>query len=480
MKHKTLILITVLGILLRMLFLFHHDIWFDEAISILLARLPINKLLLAASFDNNPPLYYLILHFWMKISENPLWFRSLSLIFSVTTIPIAYLLAKTLINQRIATLTALLTAIMPVQLYYSGEVRFYALLILLSTILFYQVNQTTRKINQKKHFLIVALITAALLYTHYSSIFIITAALLLSTKKSHKVQKIWLKGTIIGFFLAAPWFCYTVGKPHPQPWYPNSLLSVLFLPIASTIGLTGTASPSILTQVPLITTLIISGVALIFAMSLLSQLKTRSLKVLTLLFVGLIIAIAYKVPFLSPRIIIPFTPLLYVWMAKVLNRKPKLRTTFLTLIIAALPLSFSSPLRGPQLKKALNIAEEKGSPNLHTAIRTYYPAILINPTLHYYIGPKTFPLPLTEIIDGTPKEIEKFASKPQLVLLIDENNTDPKLQNAISKQLEKTHKQSAKESIDNFLIQSYTLYPMPYALNPCLAGRRAKPLAVSY
>lgn len=451
MKNKMLIIITALGILTRAIFLFHHDIWLDEAISILIARLPIDKLLFAASFDNNPPLYYLLLHSWLQISQNPLWLRSLSLIFSVITIPATFLLAKNLTTKRIAILAALLTAIMPVQLYYAGEVRFYSLLILLASIIFYHSSKTTNNNSP----ITTALMTTVLVYTHYFGLFVIAAALLLARRKSLKQQKSWLKGTIIGLLLVTPWFLYTIGKPHPQPWYPNPLLSLLFMPVASTTGLTGITSPSTLNQFPMLFILIISGLALVFLLSLLSQLKIASQKALPFLFAGLMLAIAYKVPFLSPRFILPFTPLLYIWLAKALDHKPKLRATFLTLTIAALLISLTPALRGPQIKKAIARALAKQTPTFHTSTSSYFPA-KINPiSSHYYIGPTSLPQSLTGIIGGTPKKIEEITAEPELVLLIDQKNTDLIIKNAITIKLNSTHNLIKKEEIDYFLIQHY-------------------------
>ncbi len=114
----TLWLIIALGVVLRITYLFHHDLWFDEAISLLISQLSIPELINTARFDNNPPLYYLFLHFWGKISQHIIWLRTLSLVFSTATIPITFLLAKSLANLRTATLAALLMAIMPVAMDY--------------------------------------------------------------------------------------------------------------------------------------------------------------------------------------------------------------------------------------------------------------------------------------------------------------------------------------------------------------------------
>ena len=71
---------------------FVQSLWRDEAFSYLLAKKNIIEIIFLTAKDYNPPLYYLILHFWIKIfGHSEIALRSLSLIFYWATIYIVFL-----------------------------------------------------------------------------------------------------------------------------------------------------------------------------------------------------------------------------------------------------------------------------------------------------------------------------------------------------------------------------------------------------
>jgi 4-amino-4-deoxy-L-arabinose transferase-like glycosyltransferase len=437
MKYKKLTLITLIGIFLRLVFLFHHDLWFDEAISILISRLSIPDLLTAASFDNNPPLYYLILHFWMQFSQNTFWLRSLSLIFSSASIPLVFLTAKKLFSLRTAILASLLMTLMPVQLYYSGEIRFYSLTILLSTIIFYLVlSHQEKSSSNSPSFLLICSVTA-LLTTHYSGLLVVLAVLLLTLKEPIILRnQIWIN-SLIGLMFALPWFIFSIGKPHPPAWTPDSILSLAFMPITATFGLTG-SSPKFVKKTPLIIPL----AAVILILILTNQ----------------------KIPFLSPRLIIPFTPLIYIFLAESLRSNLKIRSTYLILISLSIMINFTPQLKGPKIIQALEISQKANAPILHTSISTYYPAKIITPSnLSYYIGPRTFPKALTSYLGDIPKKLNTILPSQNIILLIDNNNTDSTALKYYIEQINRTHTLTKEKSTDQFIIQTYNLkiYPEP-------------------
>ena len=63
-EHYLIILIIVLGIILRSLCL-KQSLWTDEACSIVLAKNSFNDLIKFTKLDLHPPVYFIILHFWI-------------------------------------------------------------------------------------------------------------------------------------------------------------------------------------------------------------------------------------------------------------------------------------------------------------------------------------------------------------------------------------------------------------------------------
>lgn len=126
-----------------------QSLWWDESLSLQRASydLPLilsNKIILTdatrqlITFDNHPPLYFLLLHFvvkWAGQSEFALRFPSLA--FSVLTVPLLYALGKRLFDGRVGLLAALFGAISPLYLWYSHEARMYTLLTFLGLLSFY-------------------------------------------------------------------------------------------------------------------------------------------------------------------------------------------------------------------------------------------------------------------------------------------------------------------------------------------------------
>lgn len=131
-------LITLLGFALRLPMLGDVPPRWDEGWSIAHAALPVNELLIITAADVHPPLHYLALAAWQKLTGVDLFAaRYLSVALSVTAIPLIYVVARAWRGSaRLALLAALFMAWLPLGVYYGGVVRMYALapsLVLLAT-----------------------------------------------------------------------------------------------------------------------------------------------------------------------------------------------------------------------------------------------------------------------------------------------------------------------------------------------------------
>lgn len=143
------------------------EIWYDEAFSVLLGRLSVEEILFHTARDVHPPLYYLILHYWMNgFGSDPLAARSLSIVAGVVTVGVAMLLTRQLASRRAALLAGLLSAFFPIAIRYSQEVRMYALLGLL---LFTAIYMLWLWVSRQRTLYLVAygVLMVAALYTHY-------------------------------------------------------------------------------------------------------------------------------------------------------------------------------------------------------------------------------------------------------------------------------------------------------------------------
>ena len=90
------LIITVVGGLLRVLLLGSKGLWLDEAFSVWMAGHGVGEMLgWVARIDQHPPLYYLLLHYWIALTgDTPYDVRLLSVLFGAAAIPVIYLIGK--------------------------------------------------------------------------------------------------------------------------------------------------------------------------------------------------------------------------------------------------------------------------------------------------------------------------------------------------------------------------------------------------
>jgi mannosyltransferase len=109
--------------------------WIDEGISVGIADRPLLDVFDALRMDGSPPLYYLLLHFWMPVAgRTEEATHALSLLFALASIPVAWWGARAMFGDRAGWTAALLAAVNPFLTQYAQETRMYALVALLGLV----------------------------------------------------------------------------------------------------------------------------------------------------------------------------------------------------------------------------------------------------------------------------------------------------------------------------------------------------------
>jgi mannosyltransferase len=127
-----IIAVVVLAAILRMLFLSVQSFSVDEGTSVAIARLPWPQFTVTLLHgEANMALYYVLLRFWMYVGQNDFPIRLLSVLFSVATVPVVYLLGDRLFGRRAGFTAALLLAFNAFHIRYAQEARGYSLVVLL-------------------------------------------------------------------------------------------------------------------------------------------------------------------------------------------------------------------------------------------------------------------------------------------------------------------------------------------------------------
>ena len=176
-NNLLLLLIFLLGLFLRVCYLGAESMWFDEVYSIGMSHLsPINIVKeIFRQHENNPPLYYVLLHYWIIIfGDSEFASRMLSVIPGSLSVLLIYKFGKELFNKNAGLIAALIMAVSVFQIKYSQEARTYSLIVflaLLSNYFFFRLLSA-----HKFKFMLGYILTSALLiYDHYYWVFYIAA-----------------------------------------------------------------------------------------------------------------------------------------------------------------------------------------------------------------------------------------------------------------------------------------------------------------
>ena len=154
-------------------FLAPSGLWLDEALSVNISKLTLLKLPGALLQDGSPPLYYLMLHYWMLLfGQGDFAVRALSGIFSVATLPLLWFTGLRLGGRRMAWAALLLAASSPWAIYYATDTRPYSLMALEAVAWYLALARATEQPTRGRLAVLSAL-TAVLMYTHYWDLYLV-------------------------------------------------------------------------------------------------------------------------------------------------------------------------------------------------------------------------------------------------------------------------------------------------------------------
>ena len=204
----------VLAAALVLRFWTRSGLWLDEALTVDVARLPLHEIPNALKHDGAPPLYYYLLHFWIALfGQSNVAVRSLSGVIAVLTLPVAWLCGKRFGGRALAWTLLVLVASAPFAVYYATESRMYALVILLTGC---GILALQRAITAPRpgNLIAVAVVTAALLYAQYWSIYLVgmvgiwlVVSVVRTRRQGHPEASPWaaLIAVAAGGLLFVPW-----------------------------------------------------------------------------------------------------------------------------------------------------------------------------------------------------------------------------------------------------------------------------------
>lgn len=212
--------------------------WIDEGLSVGIADRPLLDIPGTLRQDGSPPLYYLLLHLWMRAAgDGVAATHALSLLCALACVPAGFWAGATLGDRRLAWILAALFALNPFLTSYAQETRMYALVVLLAiacVTCFLQAYVHERGGGWRIGF---GASLAALLYTHNWALILglaFAAAALIALPPAGPRRARYVRDLAVGFGIPAalylawlPSFVFQAlhtGAPWSQPPSPAALL----------------------------------------------------------------------------------------------------------------------------------------------------------------------------------------------------------------------------------------------------------------
>lgn len=215
----------VLGVALvvRFLFIDRYEVWLDEAYCFSVAVKPIGAIVRDLALDNGPPLYYVLLHYWMlAFGESAAALRSLSVVFSAGTVALVLFWRTPWLSRAARLMAGFVLAITPLAIYYAQEARMYSPVVFFVTAAAIFLEKGLRK-GGAADWALFGLFTLLGLYTSYVAIFlvplgylVVAVALIFDRDKAAAKRRLagLLAAHVGAAILFGPWVPIFLGQPR--------------------------------------------------------------------------------------------------------------------------------------------------------------------------------------------------------------------------------------------------------------------------
>ena len=349
MQRKKILLslgfIIVLTILVRLIHV-THSFWLDEAAQALESSRPLRDQL-SLRDDFQPPLYHLVVHLLVGVAQSEWWLRLASLIPGVASCAVVFLIAKRLGGWQRGLLAAGLLALSPLHVFFSQELRPYALACFFALLSWEWLFRVVEAQQQRRiHQLLFCLWSIFGFYTMYLYPFVLISQVLYVFIIAKKLRAWMLQSLVIIALAGSVWLPSFLGQLHAgqslQQTLPGwsasvatpQLKAVVLIPIKFLIG------QAELKRIPAFgigagLIYLVIGIALIRNVSY----RTRARSLLFWILIPCIGAwvISFAVPVIQPKRLLFVVPGICVLIA--LLPKGKL---LLTGVLLSLLVSFTS------------------------------------------------------------------------------------------------------------------------------------------
>jgi uncharacterized membrane protein len=185
----------------------HQSLWTDELASIQSAAPDESFFTSTLWVSGHGPLYFALLHLWIKAGQTEFAIRSLSTFVGIAAVCLIYATGLRLFNRKVATVSATLLATSPFFIWYSQEARYLTLAISTSLLNMYSFHRALST-GFFRSWLIYAVATATALLSFIPNAFVAFAQglYLLSSKHRRPNLRKWLAWQVVVSLVFGTWF----------------------------------------------------------------------------------------------------------------------------------------------------------------------------------------------------------------------------------------------------------------------------------
>ncbi len=173
------VIIIILNFLVKIWFIDSRDIAMDEPFTLFYSQSGLHSIFSILPSENNPPLYFILMHYWIKIAGiSAFAVRFPAFLFSVTTALVMYETGRRFFTWRVGLLASGLYTFSNYHLLFAHEARVYAfftLMAALSMFFFLCLYQGKHKIRDM---ILMTLTNLVLVYAHFFGFFMILIQML--------------------------------------------------------------------------------------------------------------------------------------------------------------------------------------------------------------------------------------------------------------------------------------------------------------
>ncbi len=249
-----IVVAVVAGTVLR--FWCRSHLWLDEALTVHIAQLPLRRIPAALRHDGAPPLYYFMLHAWMRVfGTSRLGVRSLSGALSVASLPVMWVAARRMaaeagLSDDMAALGwtgVLLLASSPFAVHFATEARMYSLVVLLVLVGYLALSEVLAGGHRSRPAVVtLAVACALLLLAHYWSFYLLVVVVVALVVKARRCPSAAARSRVLvalgaiacGGVLFIPWvptLVYQLGHTG-TPWSEPATFSAMVNAVSEFAG----------------------------------------------------------------------------------------------------------------------------------------------------------------------------------------------------------------------------------------------------